>query len=58
MPALQLTHAAHNAEAAAAFADHCSCVIGWWHSQQSQTAGALTMQIRFKQVFPASSRFD
>ncbi len=51
MTALQLTHAAHNAEATAAFADHCS---GWQHkSQQQQAAWAATVQICFKQVFPA-----
>ncbi len=34
MTAQQLTHAAHSTEGSAAFANHGSCVNGWWHSKQ------------------------
>ncbi len=40
MTALQLLHAAHIAEVAAAFVKHCSCVSGRQHSNQLHDMGS------------------
>ena len=54
MTALQLLHAAHNAEVTPSFVKHCSCVSGRQHSNQLHDMGSY--HAYFKRIFPAHCR--